>query len=233
MEGITEVSDRQGWIKLHKKIVDNQFLKRDVNAYVLFTRLLLVANNNGEVTAGRYMLAELTGMKPITAYKTLKRLEKEGLISVFSNNQVTTISICKWTQYQANGNNAVTTREQPGNTYIRTKNKEIRNNSRVSGETLESVYRYYLEKFNTTENRYKLTADRRKKIQARLRDAGEDMVRHAIAYTAESSFYQGDNDRGWKANLDFIIRSYEQVEKLATQEDAATKLDVREAIAQI
>ena len=60
-----------------------------------------------------------------------------------------------------------------------------------------------------------MTDKRKQKIQARLKDAGIEMLIKAIVNTASSSFHTGDNDRGWHADLDFIVRSYEQVERLA------------------
>ena len=41
------------------------------------------------------------------------------------------------------------------------------------------------------------------------------MLIKAIDSVADDPFYMGDNDRGWTADLDFVIRSYEQVERLS------------------
>lgn len=77
------------------------------------------------------------------------------------------------------------------------------------------VYRQYMLEFGANEKTYKLTPARKAKLKARLEDAGMTMLLLAISNTANSKFHRGENDRGWKADLDWIIKSYEQVEKLS------------------
>jgi len=83
---------------------------------------------------------------------------------------------------------------------------------------IQRIYDFFIYTFNKNTNQYKLTPLRRQKIKKRLEDAGEEMLKRAIANTAASPFHRGKNDRGWQADLDFIIRSYEQVEKLANMQ---------------
>lgn len=90
------------------------------------------------------------------------------------------------------------------------------------------IFDFYIKQFETPNS--KLSTQRRVKIQARLKDAGADMLRRAIENTAKSPFHRGDNDRGWKADIDFIIRSYEQVERLASMHDKQGTVDVEEAL---
>lgn len=52
----------------------------------------------------------------------------------------------------------------------------------------------------------KITADRRRKIEARLREHGEDAWGEACRKMAESAFCRGENDRGWRADLDFLCQ---------------------------
>lgn len=100
---------------------------------------------------------------------------------------------------------------------------------KVSKETLRSypantsqdvseIFDYYVEAFESSRSHIKLSDARKAKIKSRLKDAGKDMLKLAIKNTSESSWHRGDNDSGWKANLDYIIRSYEQVEKLSALE---------------
>ena len=51
----------------------------------------------------------------------------------------------------------------------------------------------------------KLTPDRQRKIIARLKDYGTDGWSRALANIEKSSFLTGKNDRGWRADLDFLI----------------------------
>ena len=50
----------------------------------------------------------------------------------------------------------------------------------------------------------KLTERRRKAIKARLDEFGLDGWRKALAAVAGSPFHCGENDRGWRADLDFV-----------------------------
>lgn len=97
-------------------------------------------------------------------------------------------------------------------------NKEINKESDKVAVEVQRTYDLFVEKFDKNPNTFKLTPKRQKKIKTRLKDCGETMLRQAIENTAKNEFYRGKNNRGWKADLDFIIRSYEQVERLANME---------------
>ena len=83
---------------------------------------------------------------------------------------------------------------------------------------IQKIYDLYISKFNKNPNQYRLTDKRKSKIKARLVDAGPDMLVSAIERSSVDPFYAGDNDRGWSADLDYITRSYENVEKLSQLE---------------
>ena len=95
-------------------------------------------------------------------------------------------------------------------------------------QEMERVYTHYLNTFGTTAGRYKLTDKRKAKLKSRLQDCGADMIIDAIDHARADYFYNGDNDRGWKADLDFIIRSYENTEKLANLTPRQRKLTWQE-----
>lgn len=219
---------RNGWVKLHRKLLDNEFLRHDPTAKVVFITLLLIADRNGKGSFGRDMLGTLSGVKPITAYKSFLRLKNADLVTQDSNNRYTRFSICKWSEYQGSvtqdSNNEVTTKYQPSNNQVtHYKNKEVRiKNKEKNTVEIQSIYDFYIDTFNKNSNSYKLTDKRKKKIAQRLRDSGSELIRQAITNTSRSAFHNGDNDRGWSADLDFIIRSYEQVERLAQQKDNNT-----------
>jgi hypothetical protein len=52
----------------------------------------------------------------------------------------------------------------------------------------------------------KLTAERRRKLLARLREHGLDDWKTAMRNLDESPHCRGENDRGWRANLDFCLQ---------------------------
>lgn len=102
------------------------------------------------------------------------------------------------------------------------------NKNKKENQEMEHVYKHYLDQFGTTAGRYKLTDKRKAKLKSRLQDCGADMICDAIDHARADYFYNGDNDRGWKADLDFILRSYENVEKLANLTPRQRKLTWQE-----
>lgn len=51
----------------------------------------------------------------------------------------------------------------------------------------------------------KLTEVRRKKIKARIKEYSVDDWSKAMKAIYNSKFLRGDNDRGWKADFDFLL----------------------------
>lgn len=123
--------DNQGWIKLHRKILDNGLLFGKAYDFSLFVYLILKADRNtGIARVGRLQLAKLFRINESTIYKAMKRLEKGEFCNIKSNNQYSDVYICNYVKYQVQSNNEsnskVTTKEQQSNTIqeVRSKNKE-------------------------------------------------------------------------------------------------------------
>lgn len=65
----------------------------------------------------------------------------------------------------------------------------------------------YFHKQCSTLPKVQLVNDTRKKaIKARIKDVGIEKVMHVIKMTGESSFLNGENDRGWSADFDWIMK---------------------------
>jgi len=58
-----------------------------------------------------------------------------------------------------------------------------------------------------------LDAGRRKALSLRVREHGEDLVFEAIRNVAGSRFHCGQNDRGWRANIGWLLKSPENFQK--------------------
>jgi hypothetical protein len=124
------VKDNNGYIRLHRKILESGIYKTE-KLFKLAITLLLLANHaegqwmghkikRGQLVTGRKSLSKLTHINESTIYKNLKKLENMRFCNIESNNEFSLISILKYDQYQSDGNNQsnneVTTREQRGNT---------------------------------------------------------------------------------------------------------------------
>jgi len=58
-----------------------------------------------------------------------------------------------------------------------------------------------------------LDAGRRKALSLRVREHGEELVFEAIRNVAGSRFHCGQNDRGWRANIGWLLKSPENFQK--------------------
>ncbi len=125
--------NNEGWFKIWRKIWDNDYLRRNNTAFKLFIWCISRADiTTHSFTTGRFEIEHETGIKAITAYKTLKNLEKHKMCNTKSNNRFTLITILNYEKYQTSVtqgyNNNVTTSEQQSNNNVTHiyKNKELR-----------------------------------------------------------------------------------------------------------
>lgn len=143
-----------GWIKLHRQILENEVFRHDRTAWHVFEVLLIVANKNtGQWSGGTYQLAELCGINKPTLYKAILRLEKADMINRLVNTQYTVYNILKWEVYQSDGKRKVNAKETQSNTLTRIKNKELRSITNVIGETpvygnpdINEMFEYWTDK---------------------------------------------------------------------------------------
>jgi hypothetical protein len=131
---------QNGWIKLHRKLLENEFLRRDTNAHKVFCYLLLLVNyETGQWAGGRVQLGQWCGLKATTAYNASRRLEKAKMVTLTNDIKYTTYSICNWARYQSHDDSTddtvMTARRHDDDTII--KNKEIRNKETIYKENIK------------------------------------------------------------------------------------------------
>jgi len=103
-----------GWIKLHRKLIDKGFFKRP-QYLVLWIYLLLTANHaekefmwngntiivkEGQLITGRKELAKQTGISETTIERILNYLESEHQIGQQKTTKYRLITIINWSEYQ-------------------------------------------------------------------------------------------------------------------------------------
>ena len=129
----------EGWIKLHRKITEKSFYKKDSEAVHLWIHILICANrsnreeilggkkiicNPGQFTTGRKQLSKDTGINESKIERLLNKFEKiEQQIKQEKTNTNRLISVINWLEYQSSEqtteqqlNNERTTTEQQLNT---------------------------------------------------------------------------------------------------------------------
>lgn len=166
-----------GWIKLHRKLLDWQWYD-DTNIVRVFLHLLLKANfdikgwhdisiERGQLVTSIKNLAAETHLSEMQIRRALTQLQKTKEITIETTNKYTMITICNYAKYQCidsgeqQTNNNQTTNEQQSNNNQTTTTKEInnkrikelKNNSKVifTPPTIEEVKEYCKERKNNVD----------------------------------------------------------------------------------
>ena len=123
-----------GYIKLHRKTLENPVIMKDVDHLAIWTFLLLEATHKnldklfkgkritlepGQLITGRNIISNKLKVNSSKVQRVLDDFEKEGQIEQQTSNQNRLISILKWDEYQNSEqqlNNNRTTTEQQLNT---------------------------------------------------------------------------------------------------------------------
>ena len=133
-----------GWIKLHRKTLDNPVVCKDSDHLAVWVYLLLNATHEsypamfqgkkitlepGQLITGRKSISQKLGIDENKVQRILKSLEIEQQIEQQASNKNRIISIVRWSEYQnceqqneTQMNNKRTTNEQQVNT-----NKNVKN----------------------------------------------------------------------------------------------------------
>lgn len=153
--------DNLGWIKLHRKLLDNPYMRRP--AYLsVWMHLLLHAQHDssqsiifkgerimlrpGQLACGRKQLSEWTGVSEGTVQRILKTLKNEQQIEQQTSSEFRLITILNWGSYQKSEqlneqpvNNERTTSEQPVNTIQECKKIRMKEEKKESPLIFESL----------------------------------------------------------------------------------------------
>ena len=92
--------------------------------------------------------------------------------------------------------------------------KEKKNNTIPFNNSLEKYIETFKEYFGSN---HRPTTGRGKKLKSRLQIYKLKQILEALKNLSASDFHTGKNDRGWKADPDFLIRNDEQVDKWLNQ----------------
>ena len=104
----------QGWIKLHRQLLNNHIFQNEKLLKIWIWCLIKATHKErmqivgrqkvrleeGQFVTGRNAAAAELGMAPSTAWDYLKLLESEECITIKSNNKFSVVSIVNWDFYQ-------------------------------------------------------------------------------------------------------------------------------------
>lgn len=151
----------EGWIKIHRKILENPIVCKDTDTFSIWMYLLLNATHKeidmvfkgkritlkpGQLITGRKVIAKQFDISESKVQRILKAFEIEQQIEQQTSRQNRLISIVNWDYYQQTEqqneqqmNNKRTTSEQQVNT---NKNERMK----------EDIYLYFINKYKGGNN---------------------------------------------------------------------------------
>ena len=219
----------QGWIKLHRKLSDKSFFKKDSEKVHLWILLLLKANftekeeclggkpflcKPGQFTTGRRQLAEESGISESKIERILTYFEKiEQQIEQRKTSSNRLIIIVNWHLYQNNEqqieqrpNNDRTTTEQRPNT-LQESNILIKNKYITTLVHFDIFLKIWNENAGCLPKIKSLSEGRRRKLDARIKNNKNFQTdfETCCKKIQQLPFYLGKNDRKWQIDFDWLI----------------------------
>lgn len=147
-------SDQQGWIKIHRKLLNWEWYKRPSMVH-LFLHLILSANREdgrwqgidikrGQLITGRNSLSKNTGISPQSIRTCLINLKSTNEITIKSTNKYSIITINKYEEYQLNERDTnqqinQQTNNQSTSNQPATNHKQEEENIRSKEERIKSI----------------------------------------------------------------------------------------------
>ena len=155
----------EGWIKLHRKILDNPIIFKDKDYLATWIYLLLNATHKeipalfkgkkiilqkGQLITGRKSMASQLKISESKIYRIINDFKSEQQIEQQTSNQNSLISILNWDKYQQSEqqneqqmNNERTTDEQQVNTNKNVKNVKNKRNNNIYAKANKRKYGEY------------------------------------------------------------------------------------------
>lgn len=194
------------WIRLHKKLLDDyNFQRMSVEARALLPMLWLIASEDKDPVSGmlRMSYEEISFRLRQDVKKTkatLQEIVKSGFIEDLSISYGT-----------------VTERLRICHSETETYKEET--------ETEEALFLFNAcAKENGFSQVQKMTKPRKAKLKARLNDCGGiEGWKTALAKLSSSPFCRGENERGWKADFDFLTAESSFVKLMEGKYDKTEK----------
>lgn len=211
------------FVKFYRQLLDNDFLIRDNNAYLVFTKLLLRVNwKTGSITTGRYKFGLLVNLKPTTAYATLRRLENAQMVTLVSDRSSTKITVVNWKKFQSSDtsdDNSMTTSRQQNDTINKNKRrKEEKNNTKVLGiygnPDINRILETFENSFGMKPVRIQANRNAAQRILLKVKDI--DKVCRIVEYAAS---IQGDK---YSPSVGSLLDIEEKLIKLVAHSKSAT-----------
>lgn len=214
----------KGWIKLHRKVLDNPVVSKDAASLAIWIYLLLNATyeeyetwfdgkkvtlHPGQLVTGRQKIAETLHLNETVVRRTLDRFESDQQIDQQKTRHGRLISIKNWNQYQQSDQqiDQQVTNNRPTTDQQLTTIQEVKN---IEGKKEVPLGEVILAWNSLPEPIPKVSkivtgSTRDKKLRKRIADYGLDEVKRGIDNIRDSGFLQGNNKKGWFITFDWFL----------------------------
>lgn len=205
------IDKSKGYIVMWRSIQDSAFWTNP-RLIAMYTWILMRAawedkevfekRNKVKIKAGQFITSlphasKELGMGQATVDAYLNILVSERIIDRTPTPKYTVITVLNWAELQTTDRTSESWRIADGNKeYIK---------------YIKDIWDFYLA---TSKTKELLTDGRRQKLAARLKTFSPEEIKSAITNCFGSAFHTGKNDRGWKANADYLFRSDEIIDTL-------------------
>ena len=226
---------QQGWLKIHRKIIDN-FLWEDkpFSRGQAWIDLLLMANHEDKKVMFGGKIVEIKRGQKITSIRNLcerwgwsnskvkyffQQLKCEKMLDYKSDSKKTLYTIENYNDYQdkeETKNDTETTQKHIKNiseTYQKHTNKNDKNDKNIINIlSNDKIFVVLLQKWNSLPDvipkisTLKKDTQRYKMLSQRLNEYGQGKVIEAINNIHNSPWLLGKNNRGWVATFDWFVR---------------------------
>ena len=168
--------------------------------------------HRGQLAVNLSYLSKIWHVSSQATHKFLVKLEDSGMVTRTVDDKVTVITICNYDRYQTNKDNKIKTE-------IEKTSDEVLCQVPLELDMPEAVEKEYIswEKFISFFNTamrgktipkirgYHLAEHRKRNIRARIREYGKDAVIEVVKKAAASSFLNGGGDKGFVADIDWMM----------------------------
>lgn len=241
------MADKEGWISIHRQIQDCFIWdKKPFSWGQAWIDLLLLVNHEDKktyfsgkmITVGRGQritsinkLAQRWGWSRHKVSDFLNILENEEMIIQNRDMKKTLITIVKYEVYQQSPNKKGQVKDKSRTSdgqVTDTNNNENNDNNIVSKETIYVISpQEVVELYNSICVDLPLvrtiTSARIKTIKTRLRDHPIEELKELFEVAQATPFIKGENDRGWKANFDWLMNEANMTKVLEGYYNKSTK----------
>lgn len=214
----------EGWIKVYRQMLDNPIVCKDSDHIAVWIYLLLNATHTeydtlfkgkrttlqkGQLITGTISISKKLKINKDKVQRILKRFEIDKQIEQQTSNKNRLITILNWDKHQIVDkqfdkqviNKCKTTDKQ----VITNKNiKNIKNEKNV--DKYDSVIEIYNFNCPNLPKVQKITDKRKTAINKFLKEYTEEQFIEICKIANNNDFLMGKNDRGWKADFDFLMR---------------------------